>query len=340
MVGRGARPVDGPAPAPREFAVSASPLAVRVSARRDEADGIASFELRPADGGLLPAFTAGAHIDVHLPNGMTRPYSLCNDPAERHRYRIAVLREPAGRGGSAALHDQVREGDLLTIGAPRNQFALAEGGAHALLLAGGIGITPLLAMAWQLHAQGTPFALHYGARSAARMAFADALQRAPFAAHVHLHLDDGPAAQRLDCAALLAAPQPGRHLYACGPAGFLDHVRATAAAAGWPDAQVHMESFTATAPAAGDTAFDLVLQRSGRVVRVAANQTAADALAAHGVAVPLSCQQGVCGTCLTPVLDGEVDHRDLYLSPDEQRSNTAFLPCCSRARGGRLVVDL
>lgn len=316
-------------------------LSVRVLCQVDEAEGIRSYELAPADGGALPAFTAGAHVDVQVPGGPVRPYSLCSDPAQPARWRIAVQREPASRGGSAGMHAQVHEGSVISVGLPRNLFPLAAGARSHLLLAGGIGITPLLAMAHTLAAQGADFELHYCTRSAARTAFAAELQRAGFAARVHLHHDDGPPAQRLDLAALLAAPQTGRHLYVCGPQGFMDAVLNGARSAGWPAAQLHSESFT-PAPAAtdGNTPFELVLSGSGRVIPVAAEQSVVQALAAAGIDLPTSCEQGICGTCLTRVVDGLPDHRDQYLTDEERAANDQFLPCCSRSLGPRLVVEL
>jgi vanillate O-demethylase ferredoxin subunit len=322
--------------------MSGSPvLRVRVARKTAEADGICSFELAPAAGGALPAFTAGSHVDVQVPGGATRQYSLCNSPAETHRYLIAVLREPSSRGGSAGLHERVREGDLLDISAPKNHFALAEDAASHLLLAGGIGVTPMLAMAERLHALGADFELHYCTRTRSRTAFADRLAGAPFAARVQLHFDDGSADQRLDLAALLAAPAPGRHLYVCGPQGFMDAVLGTARTHGWPAAQLHSEFFSAApVDTTGDRAFEVQLARSGRVVVVPAGRSVVHALADAGVPVMTSCEQGVCGTCLTRVIDGTPDHRDQYLTPEEQAACDQFLPCCSRARSERLVLDL
>lgn len=316
-------------------------LSVRVLRKTVEAEGICSLELAAADGSGLPPFAAGSHIDVMLPGGLTRQYSLCNDPSETHRYQIAVLRDAASRGGSMAVHDQVHEGDLLTISAPKNHFALAHEAASHLLLAGGIGVTPLLCMAERLAHTGGRFEMHYCTRSAARTAFRPRIASAAFAAQVHIHHDDGPDAQRLDLPALLAAPEAGRHLYVCGPTGFINAVLSTARAQGWPEAQLHVEFFGAeVAPVAGDPAFEVVLGSSGRVIRVAADRSVARALAEAGVDLPTSCEQGVCGTCLTRVIEGVPDHRDLYLTPEEQAANDQFLPCCSRAHSARLVLDL
>jgi vanillate O-demethylase ferredoxin subunit len=318
-------------------------LEVLVARKTLEAEGVAGFELVSAEGGELPAFSAGAHLDVHLPGGLVRQYSLCNPPGERHRYRIAVQREPQSRGGSAAMH-ALAEGDRLRISEPRNHFPLAAGEAPALLVAGGIGITPLLCMAQALAARNAPFSLHCCSRTRARLAFADLLCAPPLAAHTRLHLDDGPGDQRFDPQAVLAACSPDTHLYVCGPAGFMDQVLDTARRGGWSEARLHREYFSAPATSApsatADGSFELLLQRSGRVVRVAADRTALQALQDAGVDVPSSCEQGICGTCLTPVLDGEPDHRDLYLTDGEHARNDCFTPCCSRARSARLVIDL
>jgi vanillate O-demethylase ferredoxin subunit len=318
-----------------------SALAVRVTRKHVEAEDICTFELESADGTLLPAFSAGSHIDVQVPGGLTRHYSLCNDPAESHRYLIGVLRDAASRGGSAAMHEQVHEGSVLSISVPKNHFALAHQAPHHLLLAGGIGITPILCMAERLAATGASFALHYATRSRARTAFFDRIARARFAARVHFHFDDGTPAQKLDIAALLAAQHAGTHLYVCGPQGLMDAVLGAARAAGWGEARLHHEYFGAeVAPLAGDVAFEVQLASSGRVIAVPAARSVLAALADAGVVVPSSCEQGVCGTCLTRVIDGVPDHRDQYLLPDEQAANDQFLPCCSRAKSSRLVLDL
>jgi vanillate O-demethylase ferredoxin subunit len=316
-------------------------LGVRVARKTIEAEGICSFELVAADGRPLPAFSAGSHIDVHVPGGLVRQYSLCNDPGETHRYLIAVLDDPASRGGSRAMHAQVHEGDTLAISAPRNQFRLVPQARRHLLLAGGIGITPLLSMAESLATEGADFELHYATRSLARTAFVGRIQRSRYAARAHLHVDDGDPAQRLDLPAVLAAPAAGTHLYVCGPQGFIDAVLAQARAQGWPEAQLHVEFFGA-APVAteGDEAFEVELARSGRVIIVPAQRSVAEALLDAGVEIALSCEQGICGTCLTRVLSGLPDHRDSYLTPHEHAANDQFTPCCSRARSARLVLDL
>ena len=315
-------------------------IEVVVTARHDEAVDICSYELAAADGQALPAFSAGAHIDVHLADGLVRQYSLCNHPQERHRYLIGVLKDAASRGGSQALHEQVRQGDRLRISAPRNLFALHEGAERSLLFAGGIGITPILAMAEALARDGAPFELHYCARSSERAAFLARLRAAPFADRVQVHFDEQPET-RLDAAQVLANPQPGQHLYVCGPAGFMAHVLDTAKAQGWGEDHLHREYF---APLAVDTSADgsfaVKLNRCGRTFQVPADKTVVQVLESHGVEVPISCEQGVCGTCLTRVLEGVPEHRDLFLTEEEQAANDQFTPCCSRARSALLVLDL
>lgn len=316
-------------------------LKVRVERKQDAALDIAQFELVSASGGALPAFSAGSHIDVVLPQGITRQYSLCNDPTETHRYRIAVLKEVKGRGGSRAMHESVRVGDEISISPPKNHFPLSHDSESSLLLAGGIGITPLLCMAQRLYSTGQRFEMHYCTRSRERMAFREQIIASPFSDAVHFHFDDETDAQKLQMRTLLETPRRGVHLYTCGPKGFMDAVLSTARSSGWPEPQLHYEFFSAEpVKLATDGSFEVVLAISGRVIPVAADQTVIAALAAQGVVVPTSCEQGVCGTCITRVIEGEPDHRDMYLSPDEQARNDQFTPCCSRSKSARLVLDL
>lgn len=318
-------------------------MTVRIAQVRDVAVGIRSFELVPVDGARLPAFSAGAHIDVQTPGGPVRQYSLCNDPAERERYVIAVARGPASRGGSAAMHDAPGSGDLLRISEPRNRFALAPHARSTLLVAGGIGITPLLAMARQLAAQGSPFELHYCTKSRDRTAFHDELHTAPFASSVHLHFSqpEGGGGGRADFAALLANAAPGTHLYVCGPKPFMDSVLAQARAAGWPEDRLHCEFFANDAtPSDGDRPFHVRLASCGLVVEVPAGQSVTQTLETQGIRIPVSCGEGICGTCVTRVLDGIPDHRDLYFGAVEHAANDRFTPCCSRAKSPLLVLDL
>lgn len=316
-------------------------IAVRVSRKRKEAREIASFELVRPDGGLLPPFTAGAHIDVHVPGGLVRQYSLCGSPSDLRCYRIAVLREPTGRGGSAAMHDALAEGDLVTIGEPRNLFPLVAA-QRTVLLAGGIGITPLLCMAQCLAQADSDFVLHYCTRSPERTAFLEEIAAGSLAPRVIHHFDDGDPAQKLDLAAALGRPTPGTQVYVCGPTGFIDFVVQGAAKLGFGKDQVRLEYFAAGAAIAvdGDHPFEVIVSSTGRHVTVPAGVTVAQALGAAGVHIPVSCEQGICGTCLTGVLEGECDHRDFYLTEEEQARNERFAPCCSRAKSAVLVLDL
>jgi vanillate O-demethylase ferredoxin subunit len=321
--------------------MDASDLSVRVARKSTEAVDICTFELMHDEGKALPAFSAGSHIDVHMPNGVTRQYSLCNDPSEAHRYLIGVLRDPASSGGSRTMHDAVREGDVLRISAPKNHFPLAHEAAHSVLLAGGIGVTPILCMAERLAMAGASFEMHYCTRSRDRTAFLGRIAASSFAARVQFHFDDGPPEQKLQMEALLTTPRPGVHLYVCGPKGFMDAVLNTARASGWPATQLHYEFFSAGAiNSADDATFNVKLASSGKIVLVAKDKTVIQALAAAGIEVPTSCEQGVCGTCLTRVLEGEPDHKDAYLTPEEQEKNDQFLPCCSRSKSPLLVLDL
>ena len=316
-------------------------LRVVVSRIHVEAEDIASYELVSSDGTALPRFSAGSHIDVAVPGGFTRQYSLCNNPDETHRYLIAVLKDARSRGGSVAMHEQLRTGDSLYISSPRNHFSLAHEAQASLLLAGGIGVTPLLCMAERLALTNSKFALHYCTRSPARTAFKERIENSPLAPHTHFHFDDGPEEQRLDMNGLLANHNPGQHLYVCGPAGFMDAVLSMARQSGWPEGQVHYEFFAGSVTRADtDAGFEVQLASTGSIVRVAKDQTVLQALFAAGVEIPASCEQGVCGTCLTRVLQGVPDHRDAYLTPDEQAANDQFLPCCSRSLTSMLVLDI
>lgn len=315
-------------------------IAVKVVRKTQEAQDIASFELASADGQALPPFSAGSHIDVHIADGLVRQYSLCNDPAERHRYQIAVLRDPASRGGSQAVHERIREGDLIQVSAPRNHFELGPADDY-LLLAGGIGVTPILCMAERLAKTDACFSMHYCARSPERAAFLDRIAGAPFNERVQLHFDAGDAAQKFDMAALLAQAGAGTHLYVCGPQGFIDHVVNSARGAGWAEERIHLEYFgAAPQDVSGDTAFEVKLASSGQVYTIPADKSVCNALLEHGIDIPISCEQGVCGTCITRVLDGTPDHRDLYFTDEEKAANDQFTPCCSRAKSGLLVLDL
>jgi len=313
-------------------------LRVMVRAIRREAEDINSYEFADPMGAALPPFTAGAHVEVHLPDGLIRQYSLCNDPAETHRYVVAVLREAAGRGGSRTMHDRVKVGDLLTISAPKNNFPLAEEATRHLLIAGGIGVTPLMAMIHRLERIGAPFSLHYCARTADKTAFNEGLSRHQAAGCVSYHHDGGDPSKGLNVAALLRDPPPGTHLYCCGPAGLMGAVRE--ASAHWPGGTVHFEYFNAAASLApgGEGEFEVVIKSTGARIPVASDQTILEALRDAGYDVESSCEAGTCGTCCTRYLSGEVDHRDFVLLDDQQ--GEYLMVCISRAKSKELVLDL
>ena len=315
-------------------------IEVLVAHRQPEARDICSLKLVGVDNVPLPPFSAGAHIDVCTPSKAIRQYSLCNGPEDTDGYLIAVLLEAAGRGGSASMHG-LQAGQRLSISEPRNNFPLAHHARRSLLLAGGIGVTPLLCMAERLFHAGSDFEMHYCARSLDRMAFHSRLSSAPYADRVSFHLDDGPPGQAFRLDAVLRNAPPDSHLYVCGPGGFMNHVLGSARAAGWAGDRLHWEFFAgAAAPTEEAGAFRVMIASSGQVIDVGADQSVIAALRAHGIVIPTSCEQGVCGTCVTRVLEGVPDHRDRFFSAAEQAANDQFLPCCSRAKSPLLVLDL
>jgi len=315
-------------------------LDVRVKRVTVEAEDIRSFEFVDPRAKVLPPFTAGAHLDVHLPNGLVRQFSLCNDPREAHRYVVAVLREPGGRGGSACMHDVVREGDEVTITVPRNHFPLHEDARRHLLIAGGIGITPILAMVRRLAALGADYTLQYCTRSPQKTAFRTELTGEPFAGHVRFHHDGGDPAKGLDVRALLAQVETGTHVYCCGPIGLMHAV--TDASRHWPLGTVHFEFF-ATDPSVAEgpnQGFEVEIASTGAVYQVPPDKTVLEVLRDMGHDVDSSCEEGLCGTCIVDVLEGEPDHRDLVLDDEEKKSNKLMTVCCSRAKSARLKLDL
>jgi len=313
-----------------------SNLQVQVLTRRIEAEGICSYELARADGAPLPAFSAGAHIDVHLPGGLVRQYSLCNDDRETHRYRIAVLRDPASRGGSVAVHEQVQEDDTLTISAPRNHFPLVAA-PFSLLLAGGIGITPFIAMMDQMEREGKNFELHYAVRTRTHGAYWKELQQRYGTHRVKVYCDAEKLFIPVDA---IVENQPlGTHLYVCGPAGMINGVLGKARAQGWPKQNLHSEEFLA--PPKGK-AFQAKLVRSNLTVDVGPEQSILEAVEAAGVDAPYLCRGGACGQCETAVVscDGELEHNDHFLEPEDKASGKKIMICVSRIKGSAVTLDL
>ncbi|WP_210542770.1 PDR/VanB family oxidoreductase [Rhodoferax sp. PAMC 29310] len=320
-------------------AAGAPLLRLQVRAIRLLAEGIHAFELIDPDGAELPTVKAGAHVDVHLPGGVMRSYSLAGDPADRMSWTLGVLRELNGRGGSKAMHESVRVGGLLTVGAPRNAFSMVPGAAHTVLLAGGIGITPIKAMAHELTAQGASFELHYCARSPRNAAFAESLRLLVPQDRLHLHFDSGVPGQGLDITSLLRRQPEGAHLYYCGPGGWMK--ACAEASAHWSPRSVHSEHFKATESTpknAPGASFSVRLARQGITVPVLPEQSIVRAIELAGHRVPTSCLSGLCGACKVDYLEGEVEHND-YILTDEEKTRCLTV-CVSRATSPLLVLDL
>lgn len=313
-------------------------MLLRVQSVHDETPAIKVFELVDPEGLDLPGFTAGSHVDVTLPDGTIRQYSLCNPPSERQRYVLGVLQDANGRGGSRQFHHRVGVGDLLQVSVPRNHFPLDESAGRHLLIAGGIGVTPLLAMASRLQSIQADFVLHYCTRDLSSTAFRDRLSTGELAGHVRFHHDGGLPAQGLDVAGLLATVEPETHVYCCGPAGLMAAVKA--ASAHWPASRIHFEHFnppaTVTTTEAGS--FEVEIASTGAVFAVPPDRSILSVLLGEGLSVASSCEGGVCGTCVTRYVSGEPDHRDFVLSDVEQRNQ--IMICVSRARSPRIVLDL
>lgn len=334
-------------PSPGESALSAAVgaagdglLALRVKRICYEAETINSYELTGQAGVELPPFTAGSHIDLHLPNGVIRSYSLVNDPAERHRYVVAVNRDADSRGGSRYVHDTLKAGDLINVSQPRNHFPLREDARHSVLIAGGIGVTPLLSMIRRLEVLGRGWELFYAARRRGAAAFLDELHALRADGHLNLHVDfdDERGGRPFDLVAIVRAAPADAHLYCCGPLPMLAAFEA--ATADRPAGHVHVEYFKPKEAPALVGGFTVRLARSNQTIAVQPGQTILDALLGAGIAANYACSEGLCGTCETRVLDGAPDHRDQFLSEDERASNRTIMICCSGAKSDTLVLDL
>ena len=314
-----------------------TPMPLRVQRAWDAADGMRSYELVQADGTLLPPFTPGAHIKVQVPSGQVRKYSLCNAPDERRHYLITVKREASGQGGSASLVNDAHEGDTLYCSVPDNAFPLVAEAPAYLFIAGGIGITPIMAMIRSFgELAPVPWKLVYLTRSPESTAFLDELSAPQWAGRVHIHHDHGDAAQAFDLWPVLQKPNSA-HLYCCGPRPLMDAVRDMSGH--WSPANVHFESFTEGGEVVqGDQAFTVQVASSGQRYQVPVGKTILAVLREHGVDLPSSCESGTCGTCRTGLISGEGDHRDFCLMPDEFAS--AIMVCVSRAKSAELVLDL
>lgn len=310
-------------------------LRVRVSAIQDETALIKSYTLVAADGGSLPAFTAGSHVDVVTPSGRVRQYSLAGDPNERRQYILGILRDEDGRGGSVDLHDRVAPGHLIEISVPRNLFGLEAAPHHAILIGGGIGLTPLLAMAGELYGRGDSFELHVCTRSLEATPFRARLTEIARSGEVIFHHDQGDPRLGIKLEGLLGALREDAVIYCCGPEGLMEAVRR--AAGHWPAGTVRFESF-GSAEATGGSVFEVQAGDGGPVMTVPADCSMLAVLRENGYDIDSSCENGSCGTCATRLLSGQPDHRDIVLSEEERQEYV--MVCVSRCRGGRLVLDL
>jgi phthalate 4,5-dioxygenase reductase subunit len=303
--------------------------------KEEVAQGIFLFELRRADGAALPPFTAGAHLTVQVPSGVRRNYSLCSDPADTSHYQIAVKRDEHGRGGSVSMADDVQAGQKLMVSVPRNNFELAERASEFILIAGGIGITPILSMMRHLKREGRSFKTYYCTRDAGTTAFLAQIA-AEFPGQVQVHHDNGDMAQALDLWPVFEKPGAA-HVYCCGPRGLMDSVADMSGH--WPSGAVHFESFGVDASVyAENKPFEVKLAKAGKTITVSADETILEALRAQGLRVPSSCESGTCGSCKTKLLAGEAEHRDMVLSDEEKADH--IMVCVSRAVSPELVLDL
>jgi ferredoxin-NADP reductase len=307
-----------------------------VADREEVADGVVRLTLRHPDGAPLPEWRPGAHVDLVLGDGLVRQYSLCGDLADRHSWQVGVLREPAGRGGSEYIHTSVHAGSAIHVRGPRNNFPLAMSGEY-LFIAGGIGITPMLPMVAEAEAAGSDWQLFYCGRARTSMAFQDDLV-ARYGDRVTVNPSD--ECGRLDLQALLGTPPPGTLVYSCGPGSLIAAVEEQCAA--WPAGSLHVERFSPKAMEEPflQGPFEVELAQTGTVVEVPPDKSILAAVSEAGVYVMSSCAEGTCGTCETDVLEGEVDHRDSILSPEERAAGETMMICVSRARCPRLVLDL
>ena len=316
---------------------SKAEIRVQVARKWQASEGVMAFRLEGVKG-QLPTVQPGAHIDVQMPNGISRQYSVTNGPGETDHYTIGVKLEPDSRGGSDCMHNTVREGDLLAISAPRANFPLRRDALKTILVAGGIGITPMLAMAQTLNAQKLPFELHYFAQSQDHLSFPEILDE--FADNLFPHRGLSADETGAVLKQVLAEYNDAHHLYICGPGPMLEAARNIAAEQQWPDEAVHFEYFKNTKIIDDSSAFEVALARSAMSFQVPAGKSILEVLQENGIEMPSSCEQGACGTCLATVLEGEPDHQDVYLSDSEKQANDKMMTCVSRAKSKRLVLDI
>ncbi|KXI26749.1 PDR/VanB family oxidoreductase [Paraglaciecola hydrolytica] len=312
-------------------------IEVIISEKSALTQSICRLKLRAKNGSALPKSTPGAHIDVHLPNGIIRQYSLCNE-INSSEYEIAVLNEPQGRGGSSYVHESLKVGDTLSISEPKNLFPLDSSAKKTLLMAAGIGITPILSMAEHLLQQGADFSLHYCIKSPEQAAYIERINNSGLAPFTHFHFSQSG---RVKLAELIQSAHNDLHLYVCGPAEFNDAVIACASEKNWQLQNIHREYFSA-APIdhSDDGSFEIEINSSGDILTVPADQSMLDVLEDNGYFIPMACAEGVCGTCITGLLSGQADHKDVFMTAEEHAKMDQITPCCSRAKSARLKLDL
>ncbi|MFJ1520443.1 PDR/VanB family oxidoreductase [Acinetobacter sp. ABJ_C1_1] len=311
---------------------------VVVKNRHVEGGNIAVMEFESATSTILPKVEAGAHIDVHLPNGMVRQYSLCQNPNDEGKFRLGILRDPESRGGSVSAFDEIKDGMQIQVSEPKNLFPLLKA-KHSVLIGGGIGITPLITMAYQLAHEGASFELHYCGASPENCAFVDEIKNGELAQYTTFHFKSEGASHRAFFESAIKDIDLESHIYTCGPVGFMDWVINLATTHDFPEQQIHKEYFQVETDTSGDS-FEVVAERSGKIIMVEAGETILQALAKEGIEIEMSCEQGVCGTCMCDVIEGEPDHRDVYFTDEEKASNEQILVCCSRSKTPRLVLDI
>ncbi|USP42004.1 PDR/VanB family oxidoreductase [Acinetobacter sp. XS-4] len=311
---------------------------VVVKNRHVEGGNIAVMEFESATSATLPKVEAGAHIDVHLPNGMVRQYSLCQNPNDEGKFRLGILRDPESRGGSVSAFDEIKDGMQIQVSEPKNLFPLLKA-KHSVLIGGGIGITPLITMAYQLAHEGASFELHYCGASPENCAFVHEIKNGELAKYTSFHFKSEGASHRVFFESAIKNIDSESHIYTCGPVGFMDWVINLATTHDFPEQQIHKEYFQVEADTSGGS-FEVVAERSGKIIMVEAGETILQALAKEGIDIEMSCEQGVCGTCMCDVIEGEPDHRDVYFTDEEKASNEQILVCCSRSKTPRLVLDI
>ena len=311
---------------------------VVVKNRHVEGGNIAVMEFESATSATLPKVEAGAHIDVHLPNGMVRQYSLCQNPNDEGKFRLGILRDPESRGGSISAFDEIKDGMQIQVSEPKNLFPLLKA-KHSVLIGGGIGITPLITMAYQLAHEGESFELHYCGASPEKCAFVDEIKNGELAQYTTFHFKSEGASHRAFFESAIKDIDLESHIYTCGPVGFMDWVINLATTHDFPEQQIQKEYFQVETDTSGDS-FEVVAERSGKIIMVEAGETILQALAKEGIEIEMSCEQGVCGTCMCDVIEGEPDHRDVYFTDEEKASNEQILVCCSRSKTPRLVLDI